>query len=182
MMIQHAVAAGIRRWSGVLEAAPAPAAQPIDDVVRPMPRRAARHTTDTSRVALPMPRRVVFKPGVARPLLRLLVWFVASLRFAGGNAVDVLLGRSSIQRSAVRLRRIFESSGGVSFAKLGQQLSLRADLLPYAYCEELGKMLDSARPFPTAQAIAIIERSLGRPLGELFATFDPDPIGSASLA
>ncbi len=70
----------------------------------------------------------------------------------------------------------------MSFAKLGQQLSLRADLLPYAYCAELGKMLDSARPFPTAQAIAIIESSLGRPLGDIFATFDPDPIGSASLA
>ena len=183
MMIEHAVAAGIRRWPGVNEeAAPARAAQPIETVVRPMPRRAARHATDTSHVALPMPRRVVFKPGIVRPLLRLLVWFVASLQFAAGNAADALLGQSSIQRRAARLRRIFESSGGVSFAKLGQQLSLRADLLPYAYCEELGKMLDSAKPFPTAQAIAIIERSLGRPLDEIFATFDPDPIGSASLA
>jgi ubiquinone biosynthesis protein len=183
MMIERAIAAGIRRWPGVHGPGfPAPPAQPIEDVVRTMPRRAPTHATDTSHVRLPMPHRVVFKPGIVRPLLRLLVWFVASLRFASGNAIDVLLGRSSIQRRAVRLRRIFEESGGVSFAKLGQQLSLRADLLPYAYCEELGKMLDSAKPFPAAQAIAIIERSLGRPLGDIFATFDPDPIGSASLA
>jgi predicted unusual protein kinase regulating ubiquinone biosynthesis (AarF/ABC1/UbiB family) len=65
---------------------------------------------------------------------------------------------------------------------LGQQLSLRADLLPYAYCAELGKMLDQVPPFPTTAAIAIIERNLGRPLNQVFQAFDPTPIGSASLA
>src|SRR5262245_15570939 len=133
-------------------------------IVQAMPRRVLTHASGATDVTLPMPHRVVFRPGIARPLWRLLVWFAAALRFAGGNAVDLLMRRASEQRSAERLRRIFESSGGVSFAKLGQQLSLRADLLPYAYCGELGKMLDSAKPFPTAQAIAIIERSLGKPL------------------
>src|SRR5262249_45122090 len=61
-------------------------------------------------------------------------------------------------------------------------LSLRADLLPYAYCAELSKMLDRVKAFPTPQAVAIIERSLGRPLNAIFAVFDPTPIGSASLA
>src|SRR5208282_3143758 len=60
--------------------------------------------------------------------------------------------------------------------------SLRADLLPYAYCAELSKMLDRAQAFSTAEAMAIIERSLGRPLDEMFSAVDPDPIGSASLA
>ena len=32
------------------------------------------------------------------------------------------------------------------------------------------------------QAIRIVERATGRPLAETFATFDPEPIGSASLA
>src|SRR5438045_9101328 len=91
------------------------------------------------------------------------------------------MGRASIQRRAARLRRVFENIGG-SFAKLGQQLSLRADILPYAYCAELAHMLDKVPPFPTAQAIATIERNARRPLHEIFATFDPDPIGSASLA
>ena len=59
---------------------------------------------------------------------------------------------------------------------------MRADMLPYAYCAELSKMLDRAPTFPTAQAIAIVERNLGRPLAEVFEVFDPDPIGSASLA
>ena len=85
------------------------------------------------------------------------------------------------QRRAVRLREVFDGAG-VSFAKLAQQLSLRADVLPYAYCAELSKMLDRAQAIPTAEAIAIIERSLGRPLNEMFSAFDPEPIGSASLA
>src|SRR5260370_6757133 len=61
-------------------------------------------------------------------------------------------------------------------------MSMRADMLPYAYCVELGRLLDQAPAFPTEQAIAIIERNLGRPLGDVFEIFDPEPIGSASLA
>jgi ubiquinone biosynthesis protein len=89
--------------------------------------------------------------------------------------------RDSTQRRAARLRHVFEEAGG-SAAKIGQQLSLRADLLPYAYCVELSHMLDKVPPFPSSEAIAIIERNLGRPLNEIFTTFDPEPIGSASLA
>ena len=55
-------------------------------------------------------------------------------------------------------------------------------MLPYAYCAELSKMLDRVPAFPTSEAIAIIERNLGRPLGDVFEVFDPEPIGSASLA
>jgi ubiquinone biosynthesis protein len=43
-------------------------------------------------------------------------------------------------------------------------------------------MLDQAAAFPTEQAIEIIERSFGRPLDDVFEVFDPEPIGSASLA
>src|SRR5262249_60757705 len=43
-------------------------------------------------------------------------------------------------------------------------------------------MLDRGKAFGTEKAIAIIERSLGRKLDEMFEAFDPDPIGSASLA
>ena len=90
-------------------------------------------------------------------------------------------GEASIERRAVRLRRAFET-GGPTFAKLAQQLSMRADMLPYEYCVELSKMLDQAEAFPTEQAIDIVERSLGRPLADVFEIFDPKPIGSASLS
>ena len=77
---------------------------------------------------------------------------------------------------------IFSKSTGPSFAKFGQQLSIRADLLPYAYCAELGKLLDRVPPIPSQEAIAIVERNLKRPIGEVFEVFDPETIGSASLA
>src|SRR5262249_50087778 len=123
----------------------------------------------------------VFTASVLRSCLRLLVWLDVVLRFFVGNAIDALVGRGSIERRAIRLRKAFERGGG-TFGKVGQQLSLRADLLPYAYCVELSKMLDSVPPFPTAQAIAIIEQGLGRSIGEIFESFDPEPIGSASLS
>ena len=52
-----------------------------------------------------------------------------------------------MERRAERLREVFDD-GGVSFAKLAQQLSLRADLLPYVYCAELSKLLDRAQADP----------------------------------
>src|SRR5215467_1097619 len=168
--IERAVAAGLQRWPQArFPLIPEEPAEPTDnrDVVRPMPRRKPIHTIDTSHTTLPMARRVVFKAGVILPIVRLFVWFWACIRFFGGNFIDVVTGRDTIQRRAVRLREVFEDTGA-SFAKLGQQLSLRADLLPYPYCAELSKMLDRVRPFPTEQAIAIIERSLGRPLHEIF--------------
>src|SRR6478672_10919568 len=151
------------------------------DIIRPMPRRRVSHSMDSVLVDLPRARRVVFKAGVIRPIGRLFVWLWGFLRFYFGNAFDALLRRSSDQRRAVRLRRVFEDAGA-TFAKLGQQLSMRADMLPYAYCAELGKMLDQAPAFPTQQAVEIIERNLGRPLSDVFEIFDPEPIGSASLA
>src|SRR6516165_9161544 len=138
---------------------PMPAEQP--GIVRPMPRRRISHSLQTINVALPRARRVRFKAGVMLTLGRLLVWVGVFAQFYFGNLLDLVLGRASIQRRAVRLRRVFEK-GGATFAKLAQQISMRADMLPYAYCAELGRMLDQAPPFPTVQAIAIIERNIGQ--------------------
>jgi predicted unusual protein kinase regulating ubiquinone biosynthesis (AarF/ABC1/UbiB family) len=162
-------------------AAGEPVAAYDPDVVRPMPRRRIAHSIDTLHVTLPRARRVYFEPGILLPIGRLGLWLWAIIQFYAGNLLDVLQRRASVERRAVRLRTVFEHLGG-SFLKLAQQLSIRVDMLPYAYCAELSKMLDRVPPFPTAEAIAIIERNLGRPLGEVFAVFDPEPIGSASLA
>jgi ubiquinone biosynthesis protein len=159
-------------------------AEPITydpEVVRPMPRREISHSLDTLHVSLPRARRVAFKPGIILPIGRLFLWLWAIVQFYFGNLLDVLQRRSSVERRAARLRAVFEDLGG-SFLKLAQQLSIRVDMLPYAYCAELSKMLDRVPAFPTSEAIAIIERNLGQPLGDVFEVFDPEPIGSASLA
>src|SRR5262249_53277187 len=124
---------------------------------------------------------VYFTASIFQTLSRLLVWLRGAMRFFGGNLADALRGQASIQRRAERLRRMFEE-GGTSFAKIAQQLSIRADILPYEYCTELSKMLDEIPAFPTPVAIEIIERNLGQKLDEVFTVFDPEPIGSASLA
>src|SRR5260370_12542737 len=147
--------------------------------LRPMPRRKSSHGIEETSIALPRARRVYFSSGIIRPMVRLLFWLWAAMRFIFGNLLDICLRRDSVQRRAVRLRRIFESAGA-TFAKFGQQLSIRADVLPYAYCAELSRMLDQAPPFPTSEAIAIIERNLGKPPSDVFEIFDPEPIGSAS--
>jgi ubiquinone biosynthesis protein len=160
-------------------AAPVPARL---SVVAPMPRRELSHAVESAAVTLPRARPPTrFKPGLLLPIRRLFVFVWAFLRFYFGNLSDVLFRRDSVERRARRLRKILED-GGPTFAKLAQQLSMRADLLPYAYCAELSKMLDQAAPIATEQAIEIIERNLGKPLDAVFAVFDPAPIGSASLA
>jgi ubiquinone biosynthesis protein len=112
---------------------------------------------------------------------RLGVWVSAFGGYQRDTLVDRLRGRDSEQRRAVRLRETFERVGG-TFVKIGQQLSSRLDMLPVRYCQELANMLDNYIAFPTEQAIATIERTTGKPLGEIFSAFDPEPIGSASIA
>ena len=81
----------------------------------------------------------------------------------------------------VRLRRALEELGPV-FIKFGQMLSTRRDLLPEDIADELAKLQDDVPPFPEQQSIAIIEKALSKPVTELFATFDPTPMASASVA
>jgi ubiquinone biosynthesis protein len=81
----------------------------------------------------------------------------------------------------MRFRQALERAGG-TFVKLGQQLAMRVDLLPWAYCVELSKMLDRMEPFAVEQALQAVERTLKRPWQEVFDVFDPIPVGSASLA
>ena len=164
-----------------LKAAAPPPPPTAEGVVAPLPRRQV-YAPSTGSLGVPsMATSTGVSVSFLRVLSRLFVWTWGYLRYYFGNAVDLLLGRSSLSRSATRFRLILESLGS-TFVKLGQQLAVRADMLPYEYCEELSKMLDRVKPFPAEEAIAIIERRSGKRIGEIFDVFDPTPIGSASLA
>ena len=80
-----------------------------------------------------------------------------------------------------RLRKALEDLGPI-FVKLGQALSTRRDLLPEDIANELALLQDSVPPFPSHIAREEIERALGKPIEELFATFDDQPLASASIA
>lgn len=79
------------------------------------------------------------------------------------------------------LRRALED-GGVTFVKLGQVLSTRPDLLPPEFIDELSKLQDQVPPVPFDQVERDLVAELGRPLDEVFAEFDREPMASASIA
>ncbi len=89
--------------------------------------------------------------------------------------------RSFNEPRAVRLRKALESLGPI-FVKFGQVLSTRRDLMPPDIADELAKLQDRVPPFPSADALAEIEKAYGKPASEVFAEFDPTPVASASVA
>lgn len=80
-----------------------------------------------------------------------------------------------------RIRCTLEELGPI-FVKFGQILSTRRDLLPDDIADELKDLQDNVPSFPAPEARAIIEKSLGKPVTELFARFDDAPLASASIA
>ncbi len=92
----------------------------------------------------------------------------------------VSIGRRHEPRGQ-RLREALECLGPI-FVKFGQVLSTRRDLMPVDIADELARLQDQVPPFPAAQAVAIIERALRRPLKDIFVSFDQEPIASASIA
>jgi ubiquinone biosynthesis protein len=166
----------------------APAADHFRDhaaVLQPMPRRSQRVGIDTGDglvdVAPPAVDAVTFKASRLRTIGRLFTWLSLIVYVLSGYLWDRVRRRHDRKRQAVRVRRGLERVGG-TFVKIGQQVAMRIDLVPWEYCVELSKMLDSMPPFSLEEALATIEHRTGRPWQETFRTFDPDPVGSASVA
>ena len=85
-------------------------------------------------------------------------------------------------RPAPERLRLALTELGPTFVKLGQMLSLTPGVLPSAYADELAKLQERVEPEPSAVARRTIERELGRPVEELFGSFDDEPFAAASLA
>jgi len=155
---------------------------PDKPVLQPLPRPRGLGVPKGPTAALP-PRRQeeVFRARWTFALSRVFIWMWGAFLFLTGVLWDKLRGRDDVYSRARRLRRTFESLG-TTFIKLGQQLSMRLDLLPYAYTRELESMLDHVPPMRSKAAVAAIERTTGKKLDEIFSAFDLEPIGSASVA
>ncbi|WP_126177024.1 2-polyprenylphenol 6-hydroxylase [Tsuneonella rigui] len=71
---------------------------------------------------------------------------------------------------------------GPAAIKLGQSLATRPDLVGEVATHNLLALQDSLPPVPFAEIEAEIARSFDRPVTDLYATIDPEPVGSASIA
>ncbi len=123
------------------------------------------------------PVRIRSKSQLSHRRLRLAGALVALLARCVVLVVRRRLTATEVGRVA---RRFVEDLGGM-WVKLAQLASLRYDLYPGDFCLELMKVQDQAQGFPGAEARRIVEEDLGRPIEEVFSSFDEAPIAAASI-
>src|SRR6188474_485353 len=82
---------------------------------------------------------------------------------------------------AERIRLALEELGPI-FMKFGQTLSTRRDLLPRDIADELEKLQDRVPPFSSTTARQIAEVAFEKPVTEVFARFDEQPLAAATIA
>lgn len=79
------------------------------------------------------------------------------------------------------LRKVFEEFGA-TYIKLGQFIASSPTLFPAEYVDEFQACLDNSPTFPYRDIKKIIQADLQRPLSSVFASIDPVPLASASIA
>ena len=82
-----------------------------------------------------------------------------------------------------RLERTIQDLKGF-YVKTGQVISTRVDLFPEQYTSRLASLQDDLDPLPAQviKGVVVEELLLGELLESIFATFDDEPLGSASIA
>lgn len=120
---------------------------------------------------------VVVRHGFGELLDRARIWEVLGKREEGARP-------SAAEARATTARRFRETLAelGPTFIKLGQILSSRPDILPPDFIAELTHLQDRAAPMPVELVFQLIEKGLGQPAHSLFASIDPEPLASASIA
>ena len=91
--------------------------------------------------------------------------------------------RDRLQRGAdrpARLRAALEELGP-TFAKLGQILSTRPDLIPPEMAEELAGLQDQVQPLTEAEVVTVMEEELGVPWEDVFESIEPEPLAAGTI-
>src|SRR5918996_4904879 len=81
---------------------------------------------------------------------------------------------------AQRLRAALEELGP-TFAKLGQILSTRPDLLPPEFAEELAGLQEDVTPLTEVEVVRVMERELNVPWEDVFASIEPEPLAAGTI-
>jgi ubiquinone biosynthesis protein len=79
-----------------------------------------------------------------------------------------------------RLREALEELGP-TFAKLGQILSTRPDLVPQEVAEELARLQDRVPPLTESQVVQVMEEELGVPWEDVFESIEPEPLAAGTI-
>ncbi|MBN1372546.1 MAG: AarF/ABC1/UbiB kinase family protein [Anaerolineaceae bacterium] len=115
----------------------------------------------------------------ARVLLSLLWWDIL-LPHIGLRSLSNRNRPARMKRIAVSFRALAVQMGGVMI-KVGQFLSARLDVLPREITDELSGLQDEVSAERFEDIRRVVESEFNRPLDELFAEFDPQPLASASI-
>lgn len=115
------------------------------------------------------------------PAVRLLTR--SGVRLAAARVRSVLRGASAEARERATGRVLADELGRARglYAKLGQHLAMRVDLLAPATRHELEALYDAAPPLPISRLETELRRWLG-PIESHFREIEPQPIGTASIA
>jgi ubiquinone biosynthesis protein len=116
-------------------------------------------------------------------ILRILAAYLATAVVARRVRASARLARrfpTAALPAPERLRRMFEDLGG-TFIKFGQMLALQPDILSLASCNALFDLLDRVEPYPYEEVRRIVAEELGAPPEQVFDSFDPVPLATASV-
>ncbi len=83
---------------------------------------------------------------------------------------------SRSQRTRMALEEL-----GTTFVKMGQILATRGDIIPSDFVQELSRLQDSLTPLPLEKIEDVITAELHKPIRQLFSSFEPKPLGVASI-
>ena len=102
---------------------------------------------------------------------------------ASRHGLGMCRGRSDAARDALPQALVAAlAEAGVTFVKLGQVLSTREDVLPRDLIEALSTLQMDSTPIPWPEAEAAIRAELRRPITEVFAEIESEPMAAASVA
>ena len=91
-----------------------------------------------------------------------------------------LVHPETYKKHAIKAVNLFINLGP-AYIKLGQLLSVRPDVLPQPYIDEFSKLQDEVPPAPFEEVEPIIKQELGKPISEVFDSFEKDAVTGASL-
>ncbi|MBI5876842.1 MAG: AarF/ABC1/UbiB kinase family protein [Chloroflexi bacterium] len=108
-------------------------------------------------------------------------WELTRFLPRGRRSVDAPADSLENRLTTAQRARLAIEELGPTFIKLGQLASTRADIFPAEFVAEFEKLLDAAPPVPFEQVRAVLQAELGEPIDALFASFEANPLASASI-